>query len=310
VPATVRFVTVSVADLEAARRAWVEGVGMREAPIESLHRPEHEALWGLAGAERKSVTLLAGGVLLELVEYLRPRGRPRPEGYRICDQGFMNLAVGARSREELDGVFAEWVARGLRPTSPTPLEIGIFRVMYFDTPSGENVELLFPRRWAWSLTGFRPQAHYLVEETFVRAPAPEVWAMLADHDRLGEWSAFPSQLLEPGGIERHGTGALRRVRVMGLSFDERVIHFDPPRRYSYEVVRGALVKRHRGDVVLTPEQGGTRVRWTIRLKMKLPGAGAVAAFVLRRKVRLSLCRLKDRLETRGVSTRRAAGPPR
>jgi len=155
VAATLRSVTISVADLDRAARSWVEGIGLTEAGTE-LHSAEDEALWGLAGAQRRTLTLDGGGILIELVEYERPRGRPPPAGHRICDQGIMNVAFVARDRATFDRTFERWVERGLRPTSPTPLEVGIFRVMYFDLPTGENVELLYPRRWAWRLTGFRP----------------------------------------------------------------------------------------------------------------------------------------------------------
>jgi catechol 2,3-dioxygenase-like lactoylglutathione lyase family enzyme len=296
VPSTVRFVTISVPDLEAARAAWVDKLGMEVAPVGALHSTEHEALWGLEGARRKSLTLQGGGVLVELVEYEEPRGRPLPEDHRICDPGIMNIALGARDREEFDRVFARWVAQGLRPTSPTPLDVGIFRVMYFRTPTGESVELLYPRRWAWSLTGFRPRGHYIGEEVLLRARPEAVWPEVADHDRLGQWSAFASQLVEPGEAERHGVGALRRVRVLGLPFEERVLHFAPPVRLSYTVERGPLVRRHRGDVVLVPVEGGTRVRWAIRLELAIPGLGTLAALALRRKLRTSLRRLRERVE--------------
>lgn len=152
-PATLRAVTVSVADLDAAADSWAR-LGLARAET-VLHSERHEALWGLPGADRRTLVLDGGSGLIELVEYLEPRGRPLPDGYRICDQGIMNVALVAADRASFDRAFAEWVARGLRPTSPRPLDLGIFRVMYFTLPTGESVELLYPRRWAWRLTGFR-----------------------------------------------------------------------------------------------------------------------------------------------------------
>ena len=154
VPATLRSVTISVEDLDAATEAWTAGVGLVPDAGAPLHEPEHEALWALPGAKTRSLCLDGGGVVIELVEYVTPRGRPRPADYRICDQGIMNVAIVVRDRATFDRTFADWAARGLRPTRPTPLEIGIFRVMYFELPSGQNVELIYPRRAAWKLTGF------------------------------------------------------------------------------------------------------------------------------------------------------------
>lgn len=153
--ATLRAVTISVADLDAAAPSWTEGIGLADA-AEQLHDPGHEALWGLDGARRRARTLDAGTALIELVRYEDPAGRPEPAGRRLCDQGIMNVAFVARDRETFDATFERWVDMGFHPTSPTPLEIGIFRVMYFDLPSGHNVELLHPRRSAWRLAGFIP----------------------------------------------------------------------------------------------------------------------------------------------------------
>ncbi len=153
--ATLRAVTISVPDLEAAVRCWGEGIGLGAAP-RPLHRVEHEALWGLAGARRRDRCLDAGTALIELVEYEDPAGRPVDLARRLCDQGIMNVAFVARDRASFDRTFERWVGLGFKPTNPAPLEAGVFRVMYFDLPSGENVELLHPRRWARRLTGFVP----------------------------------------------------------------------------------------------------------------------------------------------------------
>jgi catechol 2,3-dioxygenase-like lactoylglutathione lyase family enzyme len=153
--ATLRSVTISVADLDTAAESWAGGIGLPDAAA-SLHAPGHEALWGLDGARTRSRTLDAGTALVELVEYETPVGRPPPAGRRLCDQGIMNVAFVARDRATFEATFDRWVRLGFKPTSAAPLEAGVFRVMYFDLPSGENVELLYPRRAAWRLTGFVP----------------------------------------------------------------------------------------------------------------------------------------------------------
>lgn len=309
VAATLRSVTISVADLAAARKAWVDGVGFEALKSGPLHQPEHEALWGLGGAACESLVLDGGGVLIELVEYTRPLGKPRPDGYRICDQGIMNVAVVARDRESYDRTFARWVERGLRPTRPTPLDAGIFRVMYFELPSGQNVELIYPRRWAWKLTGFAPARIYVAEEAVLDASPEGVWEALTDHDAMGRWSAFAIERLARGTPDSNGLGALRRVRIGPLAFDERVISWDPPHRYSYTIERGPLVRRHRGDVVLRREGDRIRVRWTIQLALKLPGAGVPTGALLAHKVRTTLRRLGDRLrlESRARATALPSG---
>ena len=298
VPATLRSVTISVANLEDAAKVWTDGVGFPPAASGPLHGRAHEALWGLAGAESQSLVLDGGGILVELVEYASPKGRPRPDGYRICDQGMMNVAVVARDRETFDRTFARWVHHGLRPTQPTPLEAGIFRVMYFELPSGQNVELIYPRRWAWKLSGFAPAGVYVGEETLLDATPEAVFAALADHDEMGRWSPFSMARSEAGSPDPNGLGALRRVQMGPLGLDERVTSWDPPHHYTYAVEKGPLVRRHRGDVSVRREGNRTRVRWAIQLGLALPGASGPIGWLLRRRVRETLSRLPEALAAR------------
>ena len=72
---TVRSVTLSVADLDQSAAFLSDGLGM-PASGAALRRPEHEALWGLPGAATRSQVFDAGDVLVEVVQYLDPAGRP------------------------------------------------------------------------------------------------------------------------------------------------------------------------------------------------------------------------------------------
>ena len=78
-PVAVRSVTLSVADLDQSAAFLSDGLGM-PASGAALRRPEHEALWGLPGAATRSQVFDAGDVLVEVVQYLDPVGRPRPDG--------------------------------------------------------------------------------------------------------------------------------------------------------------------------------------------------------------------------------------
>src|SRR5207245_8778920 len=65
VPAVV-YAAVSVADLDRARRFFVETLGLAEESADVLHGPESEALWGLEGATREAFVVRAGDVYLEV----------------------------------------------------------------------------------------------------------------------------------------------------------------------------------------------------------------------------------------------------
>ncbi|NCF19742.1 MAG: hypothetical protein GWP63_15990 [Haliea sp.] len=154
VPAVVRTMRVSVPDLADARRAYVEALGLQVVEDRQLHTPEDEAMWGLAGAQAYSLLLRADNFLLELVEYHSPEPSPWPDGYRIADQGFMNIAFGYRGRREYDDAFAHATSHGMTPNGKVT-DIGVFRVMYVNDPHRFSVEMLYARKAFWWLSGFK-----------------------------------------------------------------------------------------------------------------------------------------------------------
>jgi len=110
--------TVSVPDLDRARAFYIEAVGLAEYVGPALHGPEHETLWGLPGAKSSSFVVDGGGILLEVVRYDDPVGRPMPADYRLSDQGFMHMAVGVRDMGDLKVIAARIESYGYRLTNP------------------------------------------------------------------------------------------------------------------------------------------------------------------------------------------------
>jgi catechol 2,3-dioxygenase-like lactoylglutathione lyase family enzyme len=109
------YVTHSVSDLEAARDYYTRILGFETAPLEALHAPEDEALWGLGGATREGFLVKAGYGFLEVVEYTSPRGRPRPADHRLSDQGIMNVGLSTRSEAAVRAVLDKLDAEGAGP---------------------------------------------------------------------------------------------------------------------------------------------------------------------------------------------------
>lgn len=136
-----KSVSISVPDLERARRFWTETLGLQEAQA-PLHSPEHEALWGLPGAQREAVTLRSGSFLVELVRYESPVGRPRHAGYLLSDQGLLNVALGTMERQSFDDVFERVHAHGYRCNAVPYTEPGVGTVVYLLDDCGISVELL------------------------------------------------------------------------------------------------------------------------------------------------------------------------
>jgi catechol 2,3-dioxygenase-like lactoylglutathione lyase family enzyme/uncharacterized protein YndB with AHSA1/START domain len=296
IPATVRTITISVPHLEAFRAVLCDVFDLEDLGAATLHRPEHETLWGLEGAARGSAVLRAEGALIELVQYQTPAPRPWPEGYRICDQGFMNMAFVFGSAAEFDRVFERAVAAGLRPNGK-PLDAGVFKVMYVTDPQGFSIELLYPRPWAYRLTGFVPSVPYIEVETLIRAPAARIWPVITDHACMKDWTGLSSELLAPGKTERNGVGALRLVRVLGSTVREEIVEFVPQRYYVYRLLDGAPIRNHRGTMLLRDEGAATRVRWAVQFESIVPGSGHMLAAALRRVFSTALARLKGMLES-------------
>ncbi len=155
-PVAARSVTLSVPDLERSLRFFAEVLGLGVLDGTSLHGPEHEALWGLEGAERRAAVLSAGDFLVELVQYTNPAGRPRPSGYRISDQGLLNVAFGFRTREALRETYERCRAAGHEGNS-RPLSLGAWSVVYVDDDQGFSVELLHVAPWFERWMGFTPR---------------------------------------------------------------------------------------------------------------------------------------------------------
>lgn len=156
VPVAARCVRLSVPNLGKSRRFFVETLGCTEATPIAIHTEEHEALWGLEGAQRKTLLLWAGDFLLELVQYTDPVGKPWPETYRISDQGLLNIAFGFRKKATFNAVHRRVLAAGYT-ANWRPLNLGAWAVVYTNDDQGFSVELLFCRRWYDRWLGFVPR---------------------------------------------------------------------------------------------------------------------------------------------------------
>jgi short-subunit dehydrogenase/catechol 2,3-dioxygenase-like lactoylglutathione lyase family enzyme len=170
VDSVARSVTLSVHDLEGSRRFFAATLGLEVAEGIKLHGPEHEALWGLEGARRESLLLWADDMLVELVHYMEPRGRPRPPGYRISDQGLLNMAFGFRRRADFEAAHRRCVEAGVGANGP-PLRLGAWSVVYVNDDQGFSVELLHVEPWYEGQMGFRPRTTPRLAPFVGRTPA-------------------------------------------------------------------------------------------------------------------------------------------
>jgi catechol 2,3-dioxygenase-like lactoylglutathione lyase family enzyme len=149
---TVCYAALSVVDLDPARRFWIDTCGLTEIDPATLHRPEHEALWGLDDARREVIVVRGQQVALEIARYHEPLGAARPPDYRLCDQGLLNVALAYREREFFDALLDRVLARGYRSMVECPP--GPFASTYLVDDQGCSVEIFSCPRDHDALLGF------------------------------------------------------------------------------------------------------------------------------------------------------------
>lgn len=110
----------------------------------------------------------------------------------------------------------------------------------------------------------------------INAPVQAVWDRYTDHVSWSEWAGLGNVRLEREGTPPpNGVGCVRVFSNAGLKVVyEEVLSFEPPRRMTYRIVRGAVpFKDHLGEVLLEPHDGGTRIIWRCQFDSKIPGLG-------------------------------------
>lgn len=151
---TLVYAAASVSDLDAARSFFGGALGRAELAGDTLHRPEHEELWGLAGADAARAVFRVGEGLVELVEYRDPAPRPVAADARLSDQGIMNVAFGYRDRDEVVADREAALALGATATMPAAAVSG---GMYLRLIDGLSLELLLVPEGMDSAYGFTPE---------------------------------------------------------------------------------------------------------------------------------------------------------
>ena len=151
-----RSITVSVPDMDRSRRLFVDTLRLTECTDFVLHRPEHEELWNLKGATAKTLLLWAGDILVELRQYINPVAKPWPKGYRISDQGMLNIAFGFRNRDDYDRTCGRVFASGYHSNSP-PFHLFDWGTVYMNDDQCFSVELLWVDPSANRKMGFEPE---------------------------------------------------------------------------------------------------------------------------------------------------------
>jgi catechol 2,3-dioxygenase-like lactoylglutathione lyase family enzyme len=151
-PVRTRTLTLSVPNLERAARYFEGILGMERVNLE-LHTPHMERMWGLEGAKTRSAVLRCDDFLLELVEYLSPKGKARPPDERIGDAGIWHIALWFHKGRYVRQAYREARRAGLGSRSK-PVSLGLVTAVYVMTDQGFTVEYFHAPRPAGRFFGF------------------------------------------------------------------------------------------------------------------------------------------------------------
>lgn len=154
--AAIRAVSLSVPDLEKARRFWVETLSLEVVDPTLLHTPDMEALWGLPGAQSETLLLRAGDQLIEVQQYSDPAPRPPPLGYLLSDVGILNIALGYRTREAFTAAFTRLIENGYT-ANVQPNDEGPFTSSYVNDDQGFSLEMFHCAEEIDGYLGFMPE---------------------------------------------------------------------------------------------------------------------------------------------------------
>ena len=83
---------------------------------------------------------------------------------------------------------------------------------------------------------------------YLHAPIERAWAFLTDYAGYARIPAIAgARVIKPGDVEPAGVGAVREVTVMGSTFEEEILAFEPPRLERQLIVGGRQRRSAPGD---------------------------------------------------------------
>jgi uncharacterized protein YndB with AHSA1/START domain len=111
----------------------------------------------------------------------------------------------------------------------------------------------------------------------IPAPAEDVFDLLADHARYDRFRGIRrSELLTEGEPPPNGVGAMRRVLIGPLRFDEEIKAYERPTKLDYLIVRINSPYEHEGGLIrLSEATGGTTVEWRSEFHVTVPVIGPI-----------------------------------
>jgi hypothetical protein len=107
-------------------------------------------------------------------------------------------------------------------------------------------------------------------ERMIAAPRERVFEVLTDHANYDRFRGIRgSILLRKGEPPPNGLGALRRILIGPLKFEEEITLYEEPARFDYLIVQINVPFDHQGaSIRLKETDGGTHVEWTSTFRVR------------------------------------------
>jgi ribosome-associated toxin RatA of RatAB toxin-antitoxin module len=111
----------------------------------------------------------------------------------------------------------------------------------------------------------------------IPAPPEAVFDLLADHANYDRFRGIRrSELLREGDPAPNGVGAMRRVRIGPLRFEEEITAFERSSRFEYLIMKVNTPFEHLGGrIEVSGSDGGSLVDWTSSFRIPVPAIGGL-----------------------------------
>ncbi|NJM67228.1 MAG: glyoxalase [Acaryochloris sp. RU_4_1] len=147
----VESIGMTVSDMDRAIEFYSQVLSFKKVSDVEVLGTEYEQLQGLFGVRLRVVKMQLGNELIELTEYLTPKGKPFPIDSRSNDRWFQHIAIVTR---DMDTAYQRLRQFKVQHASTAPQTIPVsnksaagIRAFYFRDPDGHYLELIyFPPR--------------------------------------------------------------------------------------------------------------------------------------------------------------------
>lgn len=133
----------------------------------------------------------------------------------------------------------------------------------------------------------------------MEAPPEVVFDTITDHRRYSEYTPIRRAELERVGDEEpNGKGAIRALHLAGPPMRERVIAYQRPHLFTYELLSGLPVRDHIGTVTVDPAGSGSLMTYRVETTPTVPLAGPVLVAGLKLAIGRLMAAVQSEAESR------------